>query len=90
MIFLSRFFVIVVGAVVIIGLLKKEIEFEGWSNWSKGILLSASIGLIIAPLLFFIRSTVNINDRSYVIIFYLEKIIAAISIIAMVVLSITQ
>ncbi len=31
-----------------------------------------------------------INDRSYVIIFYLEKIIAAISIIAMVVLSITQ
>ena len=35
MIFLSRFFVIVVGAVVIIGLLKKEIEFEGWSNCVK-------------------------------------------------------
>jgi hypothetical protein len=91
MIFIGKFIFIVIGAVFIIGLWKKEIEFEGWSNWSKMILLSASIGLIIGSLLFFIGNTANIiNDRLFSVTFYLEKIITAISVISVFVLFITQ
>ena len=55
MIFISRFFPIVVGAIFIIGLLKKEIEYEGWSNWSKRILLLASYWLNNSSVIIFYR-----------------------------------